>query len=198
MIPHWIPVCLLALIATVIPHWFAVLSQVAAIDCEGFNRGLCCDTIGRGGNRCAYISSDLPVVSATVVAQTSWSLVGRFLTDKIIKAEMMKQIMASVLCPLRGVQITEVLPNLFLFVFFHETDMQRVLDDGPWSFENSTLVCKLLRDSEHPTQVLLKSLDMWVHVHDLPLGYCTDVVLEQVGYFLGSVVKLDERNFSSP
>lgn len=44
--------------------------------------------------------------------------------------------------------------------------------------------------------MLLTSLDIWVQVYDLPFGYTTDLVLEQVNNFVGSLVSLDETNFA--
>lgn len=34
-------------------------------------------------------------------------------------------------------------PNMFLFRFFHKLDMLRVLDDGPWTFNQQVLVKRL-------------------------------------------------------
>lgn len=75
---------------------------------------------------------------------SSWSIVGRFLTSKVIKFEYMQNTMASVWRPSRGVRIIEIRPNLFEFQFFHPKEAQRVIDDGPWSFENNMLACSRL------------------------------------------------------
>ncbi|XP_019199079.1 PREDICTED: uncharacterized protein LOC109192832 [Ipomoea nil] len=56
---------------------------------------------------------------------------------------------------------------------------ERVLDEGPWSFDNHTLVCTLVDDGILPVDMVLDSVDMWVQ--------------EQVGNFLGGFVKGDER-----
>ncbi|XP_031130022.1 uncharacterized protein LOC116031842 [Ipomoea triloba] len=128
----------------------------------------------------------------------TWVVVGRFLTSKLVKVEFMRQVMASVWRPVMGVQISEVQPNLFMFVFYHESDMRYVLDEGPWSFENNTLVCRQLVDGVLSGDVLLDSVDMWVQVHDLPLGYTSDLVLEQVGNFLGTFVRCDDRFVGAP
>ncbi|XP_031111763.1 uncharacterized protein LOC116015730 [Ipomoea triloba] len=130
--------------------------------------------------------------------QETWSVVGRFLTKKFVKLEYMRQVMASVWKPVRGVTITELQPNLFLFVFFHITDMQYVLEEGPWSFENSTLICRQVKDGVLPGDVALDSVDMWVQIHDLPMGYTSDVILEQIGNFLGAFVKGDDRFAGAP
>ncbi|XP_019181690.1 PREDICTED: uncharacterized protein LOC109176755 [Ipomoea nil] len=127
--------------------------------------------------------------------RNTWTLVGRFLTDRMMKVEMMKRVMASAWRPLMGIEITDVLPNLYLFTFFDETDMRRVLEEGPWAFENTTLVCQVLEDGVDPTQVVLNTMDFWLQIYDIPLGYRTVKVLERIGDFARVFLRYDERNF---
>ncbi|XP_019166949.1 PREDICTED: uncharacterized protein LOC109162719 [Ipomoea nil] len=63
--------------------------------------------------------------------------------------------------------------------------MRRVIDEGPWAFENATLLCQVLNDGEDPLQVSLNSVDLWVQVSDIPLGYRTVKVLERIGNYVG-------------
>lgn len=62
-------------------------------------------------------------------------LVGRFLTDKVINFPAMKNTMALLWWPRKGVRIKDLSPTLFLFQFFNEVDVKRVLDSGPWTFD---------------------------------------------------------------
>ncbi|VFQ64823.1 unnamed protein product [Cuscuta campestris] len=128
----------------------------------------------------------------------SWMLMGRFLTEKLIKLEFMQQVMASVWRPVKGVQVSEIEPNLFSFVFFHKSDLQRVLEEGPWSFENNTLVCRQVEIGDLPSSVVLDTVDLWVQLYDLPLGYTSDSVLAQIGNFIGSFLKCGDRQVSVP
>lgn len=38
--------------------------------------------------------------------------------------------------------------NIYIFKFFHELDIKRVLDDGPWTFNQQVLVLKRLDANE--------------------------------------------------
>ncbi|XP_019173224.1 PREDICTED: uncharacterized protein LOC109168694 [Ipomoea nil] len=127
-----------------------------------------------------------------------WVCVGRFLTSKVVKLEYMRQVMASIWQPVWGMQATEIQSRLFMFIFYDETDMQRVLDEGPWSFDNNTLVCRQVEADVRPAAVELKSVDMWVQLYDLPLGYTSGAVLEQAANFNGSFVKVDDRYPRAP
>ncbi|XP_019160868.1 PREDICTED: uncharacterized protein LOC109157414 [Ipomoea nil] len=134
-------------------------------------------------------------VQALPASKETWTIVGRFLTDRILKTKVMKRVMASAWKPLMGIEITDVQPNLFLFTFFDEPDMKRVMDEGPWAFENATLLCQVLNDGEDPLQVSLDTVDLWVQVSDIPQGYRTVKVLERIGDYVGVFLRYDERNF---
>lgn len=44
-----------------------------------------------------------------------------------------------------------------------------------------------------PGLATLDKVDMWVQLYDLPVGYTTGVILEQIGNFIGTFVKCDDR-----
>ncbi|XP_019179259.1 PREDICTED: uncharacterized protein LOC109174481 [Ipomoea nil] len=130
--------------------------------------------------------------------EETWRIVGRFLTQKMVKLDFMRQVLASVWQPVHGVQVTEIQRGLFLFVFFHKTDVEYVLNGGPWAFENNALVCREVLDGVNPVDVELDMIDMWVQLHDMPKGYMSHAILEQAGNFLGSFVKHDDRFEGAP
>lgn len=80
---------------------------------------------------------DLPEVAEdqSVNIDLQHAMVGRFLTDKHIKFEYMQQVLASVWRPVMGMRVKEIRANLFIFQFFHEKDLIRVLEKGPWGLK---------------------------------------------------------------
>ncbi|XP_019197752.1 PREDICTED: uncharacterized protein LOC109191599 [Ipomoea nil] len=127
-----------------------------------------------------------------------WMLLGRFLTNKLVKVEYMRQVMAAAWQPVTGMQVSEIKPRLFMFTFHHVTDIQRVLNDGPWPFENATLICEQLVEGGFLDDVVLDTVQMWIQVHGLPMGYTSDKILEQIGNYLGTFVKGDDRVAGAP
>lgn len=88
---------------------------------------------------------DYEIVVPRVAVETEpealrYCLVGRLVTDKPIKFPFFKDTMAAAWRPGRGVSIREIQPKLYLFQFFHEFDMRRILEDGPWTYEQNLLV----------------------------------------------------------
>ncbi|KAH9680788.1 CCHC-type domain-containing protein [Citrus sinensis] len=122
-------------------------------------------------------------------------LVGRFLTDKVINFAAMKNTMASLWRPGKGVCIKEVSPTLFLFQFFHEIDVKRVLEVGPWTFDQHILLVKRLEENEQPQLVPLFFTSFWIHIYNLPIGFMSEKVLKHIGNYVGTFVDSDENNF---
>lgn len=76
--------------------------------------------------------------------KNSWVMVGRFLADKGVNLNAMKCTLANVWRPLKGVYISSVRHNLFLFCFFHEFKFKSITEAGPWTFDGKLLVWKEL------------------------------------------------------
>ena len=124
-----------------------------------------------------------------------WCLVGRFLIDRSINLMAMKNTLASIWRPVKGVCIKDLGPSLFLFQFFHEMDVERVIKGGPWTFNQHLLLLSRLAVRINPTHVSLFLADFWVQIHDLPYGFMSEKVCKEVGNFIGKFVESDEKNF---
>ncbi|KAH9752557.1 CCHC-type domain-containing protein [Citrus sinensis] len=121
-------------------------------------------------------------------------LVGRFLTDKVINFPAMKNTMASVWRPGKGVCIKDLSPSLFLFQFFHEVDVKRVIDSCPWTFDQHILLVKRLEENEQPRNVPLYFTSFWTQVYNLPIGFMSAKILKDIGNYIGTFLESDEHN----
>ena len=52
--------------------------------------------------------------------------------------------------------------NLYLFQFFHEVDIKRVVEGSPWTFNNNQLLIRRLKEGENPRTVPIVTTDIWV------------------------------------
>ena len=130
-----------------------------------------------------------------------WCLVGRILIDKVVNFRAMKNTLASLWKPVKGVCIKELeltdVPEAprYLFQFFHKVNMNRVVDSGPWSFDNHTLLVHRLKENEQPGQVLLFNVDFWVQVYKLPIGFVSKKIACSIGNYIGKFVHSDPTNY---
>ena len=57
--------------------------------------------------------------------------------------------------PGKGIHIKDIPSNRYLFKFFHYVDMRRVLDGGPWTFDNFHLVLQHYKPGDIPATIPL-------------------------------------------
>lgn len=128
-------------------------------------------------------------------APVEYPLVGKFLTEKNINFNAMQNVMASLWRPKQGLEIHDVGNQRYVFIFYHIMDVKKVLEGGPWSFEQSLLVFRRFSEEEDPLLVPLEESEIWVQVYDMPKGFASQNVLKSVGNYVGQFVKTDPNNF---
>lgn len=121
-------------------------------------------------------------------------LVERFLTDKVIRVSIMKERMANIWRPVWGVSICEISSGVFGFQFYHKLDFVRVLNGGPWSFDNYMLILEPVKPGDIMSQIPLFHVCIWVQIHDLPAGFMTPVIGKHLRNYIGSLMEYDENN----
>lgn len=123
-------------------------------------------------------------------------LIGRFLTEKNINFNAMQNVIASLWRPREGMEIHDIGGQRYSFVFYHPLDMQKVLEGGPWTFEQSLLVTHQLQEGEDPQNVLLNYMDIWVQLYDIPNGCFSEKIIQGIGNYVGKLIKTDPANLN--
>lgn len=80
-----------------------------------------------------------PSLRAKVVEECSTNLVGKLLTKRGFSKAALKDTMRKVWGSPLGLHTVDVGDNLFHFWFNNELDLQRVVNGGPWCFDNMLL-----------------------------------------------------------
>jgi 14-3-3 protein epsilon len=126
-----------------------------------------------------------------------WCLIGRFLCDRSIHFNSMKVRMADLWKPVKGVTIKEAQARKFLFHFNHPLDMEAVIKGGPWTFDNNMLILERAQLGMQLEHIPLHHVNMWVQVHDLPMGFMKEKVGIKLANYIGVFVEYDKNNNSS-
>lgn len=124
-----------------------------------------------------------------------WCLVGKFLTDSPIDFQAMKHKMASLWKPGRGVYVKALESNRFVFQFYHEVDIRRVIEGSPCTFGRFPLVFERLKEGDDPRSIIINKLDLWVQLHNMSPGFMSLRVVQDVSNYIGSYVESDANNF---
>uniref|UniRef100_A0A0R0I5D2 Zinc knuckle CX2CX4HX4C domain-containing protein n=1 Tax=Glycine max TaxID=3847 RepID=A0A0R0I5D2_SOYBN len=99
----------------------------------------------------------------------SLCLMGDFLANRSIWVPM-KERMVEVWRHIGEITIDELQPNHFLFLFYHK------------------------RSDENLKSIPLYMLAFWVQIHNLPLGFMTQVIGQNLGNFIVNFLEYDEKN----
>ncbi|KAK6141825.1 hypothetical protein DH2020_024431 [Rehmannia glutinosa] len=101
-----------------------------------------------------------------------WCLVGRFLSDRQVNFVAMKNTLASIWRPVKGVFIKDLGPNLFYFSFSMN-----------WIYR------------EFKQMVPLFHVELWIQVFELLFGFMTENVGKSIGNFIGVYIGSDQHSF---
>lgn len=93
-------------------------------------------------------------------------------------------------------QIQDLGGRRYSFIFYHVLDMQKVLDGGPWTFEQNLLVYQKSQDNEDPYLVSLNNIDIWLRVYDIPKGLISKRILQSIENYACTLVKSDPANMN--
>jgi 14-3-3 protein epsilon len=109
----------------------------------------------------------------------------------------MKVRMADLWKPVKGVTIKEATHGKFLFHFAHPLDMEAVLNGGPWTFDNNMLLLEQVQVGMQIDNIPLVHTNIWVQIHNLPMGLMKENVGVRLANYIGSFVEYDKNNGSS-
>ncbi|KAF4353325.1 hypothetical protein G4B88_015279 [Cannabis sativa] len=73
--------------------------------------------------------------------------------------------MASLFHPIKCMYVKELEHNRYIFQFYHDLDLKRVIDGSTWIFNKTQFVFAKLVPGVDPRAMIINHLDMWVQVH---------------------------------
>lgn len=126
---------------------------------------------------------------------TRWCLVERFLTEAAIDFQAMQHKLASLWRPGKGMYVKEPERNRYIFQFYHEVDIARVIEGSPWIFGQFHLVFERLKDGYDPRMISINKLDLWIQLHGMSTGFMSQKVVVDVGNYIRNFVESDSNNF---
>lgn len=129
--------------------------------------------------------------------ECSLSLLGQFLTSRPYNQTAAKSLLRSVWKMGSDLRIVDVGEGLFQFKFTLESQLNWVLNNGPWSFENHLLALRRWERGMTARTVTFKHIPLWVQVWGLPFNLISEDASKDIGGGLGKVIEVDNKVFSS-
>ena len=121
------------------------------------------------------------------------SLLGKFLTCRSFNKRAAITTLKRAWGLEETVHIVEVGTNLFQLKFKSEFEMNRVIKDGPWTFDNQVLLLTPWKIGMTADNVKFDSGALWIQIWGAPFHLVSPKVVEAVGSELGMVVDVDKK-----
>lgn len=119
------------------------------------------------------------------------AIVARFFTKRRVNLEAVASALKSAWKTELSFEVRDLGENKAIFLFADKTDMDRVLNKGPWSFDKYLLAVHKLEMDEHIQNIGFDKASFWVQFHDLPARRMTREVGERIGRTMGEVEEVD-------
>ncbi|CAA0807101.1 Unknown protein, partial [Striga hermonthica] len=113
--------------------------------------------------------------------ECSRSLFGKIIGDRAASWIGVKRTMSNIWRLNQSMEIKELSPNYFQFIFQCKEDLQKVSAGIHWSFENQYLVLKEWRTGISSKHSCFNELNIWVQVTNVPLNWLSTEVGLKIG-----------------
>ncbi|KAK4407845.1 hypothetical protein Sango_0365500 [Sesamum angolense] len=129
--------------------------------------------------------------------QNELLLVGQLLSHRSTNFDALKNVLSSLLQPVKGLFIHTISEDRFYLQFNHCLDKQRTLEGRPWTFDKNLLIMESVDNGVNPIDVCLDWSPFRVYVHDIPLSFQTREMANHIGNKLGQFVVTELYEYGS-
>ena len=91
-------------------------------------------------------------------------------------------------------EIRELGSNTALLLFDDEADVQRILLQGPWTFDKYLISVFRPGNDAAVEDAVFDKASFWVQIHELPIRRMNKVTAEAIGQTLGIVKSVDQSS----
>ena len=94
--------------------------------------------------------------------------------------------------PMGELKIRDPGENVLVFEFDDIMDLERVLEQEPWSYDKSLIAFQRVLNIEQIPQLEYNQVAFWVQLHNVPLKNLTHETDEAIGNSIGKLVQVAE------
>jgi hypothetical protein len=116
---------------------------------------------------------------------TRWMIIAKVHTESEYSAYWFFKNMKSAWDLARDAKTKTLETNLHIFQFACLGDWEKVTEGGAWAFRGNLVLMALYDGFSKPSSIKLNYIDIWIQIHDLPIGYAPMVkaLASKVGEF---------------
>ncbi|KAK1650898.1 hypothetical protein QYE76_068703 [Lolium multiflorum] len=116
---------------------------------------------------------------------TRWMIIARVHTESEYSIYWFFKNMKTAWDLARDAKTKTLESNLHIFQFACLGDWEKVTEGGPWAFRGNSVLMAPYDGFSKPSSIKLNHIDIWIQIHDLPIGYAPMVkaLASKVGEF---------------
>uniref|UniRef100_A0A2N9IPV8 Reverse transcriptase domain-containing protein n=1 Tax=Fagus sylvatica TaxID=28930 RepID=A0A2N9IPV8_FAGSY len=115
------------------------------------------------------------------------TIAAKFLTRRRINIEAVAKTFRPLWRADKGFTIRDMGENKAIFTFKDIIDVERVIQNGPWAYDRSLVVCKRVEANIPIYEIQFTHSYFWVQIHGLPVLSLNQEASEAIGQTLGMV-----------
>ena len=132
-----------------------------------------------------------PLRRKEILEEYSLSLIGKFLTTRLINIKAAKNLLRSTWKLGEDLKVLELGDRLLQFKFAIESQLNWVSSNGPWCFDNHILAMRRWEKGMSTRTVTFTHLPFWIQVWGLPFDLIIEEARHDIGRGLGKVIDVD-------
>ncbi|KAK1589024.1 hypothetical protein Q3G72_029703 [Acer saccharum] len=121
----------------------------------------------------------------------SSSLVGKILAKKQVNGEAFKAVISKIWRIRKELEVEGISQNIFAFHFSCRDDKDRVLNGGPWSFDDGLIVLEEPEGKGDISKMKFNIADFWVQIQNVLMMCITVEICRFLGDIIGKVKDVD-------
>ncbi|KAL0005596.1 hypothetical protein SO802_013157 [Lithocarpus litseifolius] len=150
------------------------------------------DDITRQCARLSLHTKERQTIPLTSVFETNNRvLVAKLFTKRRVNVEALSRTLKSMWRFVQDFEVRDLASNTVLLLFTHEGDAQKVISQGPWSFDKYLIGLYQLSASESVDDAKFDTNSFWIQIHNLPLSRMTKVNATAIGSTIGRVEQVE-------
>ena len=119
-----------------------------------------------------------------------FSIVAKFYTLRILNVEAVARTFNPIWRSKNGFQIQNLGEHRLLFIFDNKADVDRVLQNEPWSFDKHVVILQVYNKTLPLRDLVFRESLFWVQVHDIPIAYKNQAMVEELCSVISEVIHM--------
>ena len=114
-------------------------------------------------------------------------ITAKFLTSRYLVMEAVIRTFQQRWRLVNGYKIRNLGDHMVLFVFDNNSDLERIIENHPWSFDKHLVVLQTFEEFSKLKDLVCDKALFWVQVHDIPIRFMSKKVAESICETIGEV-----------